>query len=177
LESEDLLVRWQETGEQACSLARSMSIFGDRWTLLIIRQVFMRIRKYSDIQSSLGISRHRLSDRLNRLVSEGVFYKEAYDKAGTRFEYKLTEKGVALYPVIITIIQWGDRWQADADGPPVVYQHKTCGHVIQPEVCCIQCNEVLTAKNTAAIPGPGLLKKVERGELNDKDLTPNNKVG
>jgi DNA-binding HxlR family transcriptional regulator len=170
-------MRWQETGEQACSLARSMSIFGDRWTLLVIRQIFMRIRKFSDIQSSLGISRHRLSDRLNRLVSEEVLFKEAYDKTGTRFEYKLTEKGLALYPVIIAIIQWGDQWQADEDGAPVVYQHKTCGHVIQPKLCCTECNEALTIKNTAALPGPGILKKVERGELNETDLTSYNKTG
>ncbi|MFT5573720.1 MAG: DNA-binding HxlR family transcriptional regulator [Cryomorphaceae bacterium] len=163
-------MRWQDTNTQTCSIARSMSVFGDRWTLLVIRQIFMRIRRFSEIQSSLGIPKHRLSDRLSRLVEDGVVYKDAYDKAGKRFDYKLTEKGLALYPVVVAIAQWGDAWLADDDGNPLEYVHKTCGHSAHPKVCCTVCNESITAHNTYAIPGPGILKKVERDEFSDTDM-------
>jgi len=163
-------MRWQDTNNQTCSIAKSMSIFGDRWTILVIRQIFMRIRRFSEIQSSLGITKHRLSDRLNRLVEEEVLYKEAYDKAGKRFEYKLTEKGLDLYPIILAIAKWGDTWLADADGKPIEYIHKTCGKKTSPILKCNQCHEEISASNTQAIPGPGILKKLARGEFSDADM-------
>lgn len=163
-------MRWQDTSEQVCSLARSMSIFGDRWTLLVIRQVFMKIQKFSSIQKSLGITKHRLSDRLNRLVNLGILYKKPYDNAGTKFEYKLTEKGLALFPIIIGIVQWGDDWLTDQDGPPIVYQHKTCGHFMRPKLCCTECQEEISVHNTFGRPGPGITKKIARNDLSDSNV-------
>lgn len=163
-------MRWQDTHSQPCSIARSMSIFGDRWTLLIIRQVFMGIRKFSSIQTSLGLSKHRLSDRLSRLVDEGILYKEPYDSARRRFQYKLTDKGLELHPIIVAIAQWGDKWLADEDGKPIEYVHKSCGKKAKPMLRCTECNEDITAYNTSAIPGPGILKKIARGEFNDTDM-------
>jgi DNA-binding HxlR family transcriptional regulator len=162
-------MRWQDTNTQTCSIARSMSIFGDRWTLLVIRQIFMRIRRFSEIQSSLGIPKHRLSDRLSRLVEEGVIYKDAYDNAGKRFDYKLTDKGLALYPIVVAIAQWGDNWMADGDGRPIEYIHKDCGHGAEPKVCCTACDEPITAHNTFARPAQGILKKIARGEFSEAD--------
>lgn len=130
----------------------------------------MRMRKFSEIQSSLGITKHRLSDRLNRLVDEQVLYKEAYDKAGKRFEYKLTQKGLDLYPIIVAVAQWGDTWLADDDGKPIEYIHKSCGHKANPKLCCTHCNVEITALNTSASPGPGIIKKMARGEFSDADV-------
>ncbi|MEM7358173.1 MAG: helix-turn-helix domain-containing protein [Pseudomonadota bacterium] len=163
-------MRWQDTNTQTCSITRSLSIFGDRWTLLVIRQIFMRIRRFSEIQASLGISKHRLSDRLTRLVEEDVLYKDAYDQAGNRFEYKLTEKGLDLYPIIVALAGWGDKWLADDDGVPIEYIHKDCGENANAKVCCNHCKEEITANNTYVVPGPGILKKLARNEFSDSDI-------
>ncbi len=163
-------MRWEETNNQVCSIARSLPVFGDRWTLLVLRQVFMKVRRFSDIQTTLGITKHRLSDRLNRLIEDGILYKEMYDEAHKRFEYKLTEKGLDIYPIIIAIAQWGDKWLADEDGIPIEYLHGSCNHVTAPKLMCSYCGEEMHAKNTQAIPGPGILKKLEAGSFTKADI-------
>ena len=120
--------------------------------------------KFSELQKSLGITKHRLSDRLNRLVNSGVLYKELYDENRQHFEYKLTEKGLALYPIILAIAQWGDKWEGDEDGPPVNYFHTPCGEAGTAHVACSKCGEAMNVDNTSAALGPGILNKVERGE-------------
>jgi DNA-binding HxlR family transcriptional regulator len=162
-------MRWDETSTQTCSIAKSTSIFGDRWTLLILRQILMRIGKFSDIQQALGITKHRLTDRLNRLIEDKVIYKHLYDKTYNRYEYRLTEKGTDLYQIFIAIGQWGDKWESDSDGPPIEYIHNDCGHVANPALCCTCCGEKLTASNISLGIGPGLEKKLERNELSDLD--------
>jgi len=163
-------MKWDEIDKQTCSIARSMPIFGNRWTLMIVRQIFMRIRRFSDIQKSLGITKHRLSDRLNRLIEDGVIYKELYDVARKRHEYKLTDKGLDLYPLLVSIAQWGDKWESDQDGPPAKYIHKDCGHVTHAKLRCSECDGVIHAKNTYIQAGPGILRKIERGEFYDEDI-------
>ncbi|MBA6288932.1 helix-turn-helix domain-containing protein [Colwellia sp. MB3u-4] len=163
-------MRWDQVNTQTCSIARSLSIFGDSWTLLVIRQVFMRIRRFSDIQQSLGITKHRLSDRLNRLVEEEIIYKHLYDEKYNRFEYKLTERGLELYPILISITMWGDKWTADADGPPVEYVHKNCGENAKPKLSCSHCDEQINANNTTMRLGPGIEKKLMRGEVKETDI-------
>ena len=91
-------MRWEDVDSQICSMARALAIFGDRWTLLIIRDAFRRVKRFSHFQKSLGITKHRLADRLNRLVEAGIMIKVPYDESGKRFEYRLTEKGIDLYP-------------------------------------------------------------------------------
>lgn len=163
-------MKWQETSEQTCSVARAMSIIGDRWTLLVIRQIFLRIRRFSDIQSSLGISKHRLADRLARLVEQEILFKQAYDSAGSRFEYKLTNKGLDLYPVIISLVQWGDKWMSDDDGVPLEYIHKDCAKVTKPVLKCNECDHEINERSLSVRPGPGILNKIEREELSDIDM-------
>lgn len=165
-------MRWKDINTQTCSIARSITVFGDKWTMLILREIFLKQRRFSDIQKKLGISKHRLSDRLNHLIEHEVLYKKEYDSAHHRFEYRLTEKGVDLYPVIIAITQWGDKWESDEDGVPVEHFHDGCGEHAKPVFSCSVCNETMHARNTTVKPGPGLLKKIERGEAPDIDLTP-----
>ena len=157
-------MRWEEVDSQICSMARGLAIFGDRWTLLIIRDCFRRMRRFSDFQKSLGITKHRLSDRLTRLVEEGILTKVPYDASGKRFEYRLTEKGLDLYPVLMSVVQWGDKWVDDDDGAPVIYTHKLCGKHTQPCYTCDCCGEEIHARDLEPEAGPGVTKKIARGE-------------
>jgi DNA-binding HxlR family transcriptional regulator len=157
-------MKWSQINEQSCSIARSAAIFGDRWTLLILRDIFWKVTKFSELQKSLGITKHRLSDRLNRLVDSGVLYKDLYDENRQHFEYKLTEKGLDLYPIMLAIVNWGDKWEGDLDGPPVHYFHTTCGEAGTAHVACSICGEAMNVNNTSGALGPGILNKVERGE-------------
>jgi DNA-binding HxlR family transcriptional regulator len=158
-------MRWEDIDSQVCSMARALAIFGDRWTLLIVRDAFRRIRRFSDFEKSLGITKHRLSDRLNRLVDEGVMKKALYDEKRGRYEYRLTQKGLELYPVLMSVVQWGDKWACDDDGFPVEFRHKTCGHVSVPRYVCDCCNEPIDPRDMQPIPGPGVERKRARGEL------------
>ncbi len=162
-------MRWEEIDSQVCSIARGLSIFGDRWTLLIIRDAFRRIRRFSEFQKSLGITRHRLSDRLNRLVEAEVLTKVLYDERMSRYEYHLTEKGMDLYPVLMAVVQWGDKWLCDGDGAPIMFQHKPCGHVSSPHFACDHCAKDVHAKEMKPVLGPGVERKLERGELSTDD--------
>ncbi|MEO9943775.1 MAG: helix-turn-helix domain-containing protein [Paraglaciecola sp.] len=163
-------MRWEETSNQVCSVARATSIFGDRWTLIILRQLFLGMRKFSDIQQALGITKHRLADRLGRLTDENIVFKYLYDERYKRYEYRLTEKGVDLYAVILTIGQWGDKWASDNDGPPVEYVHTECKQVAKPKLVCGCCGDDLTPHNLKVRMGPGLKKKHARDELSDQDI-------
>ncbi|WP_197472295.1 helix-turn-helix domain-containing protein, partial [Oleiphilus sp. HI0067] len=109
-------MKWEDIESQNCSMARGLAIFGDRWTLLIIRECFRRVRRFSDFQKALGITKHRLSDRLTRLVDEGILTKVPYDDSAKRFEYRLTDKGLELYPILMSVALWGDKWLSDEDG-------------------------------------------------------------
>lgn len=147
---------WQQVGEMPCSVARSLSVIGDRWTLLIIRNAFLRVRRFADIQVQLGVPKHVLSVRLKRLVDEGVLEKVAYQQAPARYEYKLTEKGRDLYPVIQMLVAWGDKWLDAGKGAPLLYRHKACGKLFTPVVACSECGERVTARDVLVEAGPGL---------------------
>jgi len=155
-------MRWEEIDTQACSIARALVIFGDRWTLLIIRDAFMRVRRFSEFQKSLGITKHRLSDRLNRLVETGILSKELYDQQRSRYHYRLTAKGLDLYPILMTVVQWGDKWTSDQDGSPVTFTHKSCGHTSSPKFVCDHCQQEIHAKEMLPSPGPGNRGKISR---------------
>src|SRR5262245_9027633 len=101
-------MRWREIGGMTCSVARALSIVGDRWTLLILRDAFLRTRRFEDFQASLNLTRHRLADRLRKLVDAGVLERVRYQERPSRYEYRLTEKGRDLYPVIVSLVRWGD---------------------------------------------------------------------
>ncbi|MBI3782492.1 MAG: helix-turn-helix transcriptional regulator [Deltaproteobacteria bacterium] len=150
-------MRWSEIGDMTCSIARALSVVGDRWTLLILRDAFLRTRRFEQFQASLKITRHRLADRLQKLVDNGILERLPYQDNPPRFEYKLTAKGVDLYPVIAALVGWGDRWMAGKDGVPIELVHRGCGHTIAPEFVCPDCREPIGARDMLAQPGPGLL--------------------
>jgi DNA-binding HxlR family transcriptional regulator len=148
-------MKWETLDEEPCSLARTVAVIGDRWSLLILRECFLRIRRFEEFQASLEITRHLLADRLKKLVRFGVLRKIPYQESPKRYEYILTQKGLDLYPIIMSIVHWGDTHMADSRGRPMLHQHKTCGHMFDPVMICSECGEPLTAKAVHVHPGPG----------------------
>jgi len=148
-------MRWDDLGSETCSVARTLAVIGDRWTLMILRDCFLGLRRFEEFEASLGITRHVLSDRLKKLVSEDVLRKEPYGEAPVRYQYRLTEKGFDFYPVIMSIVHWGDSHRADARGAPIVHRHKTCGHQMHGALVCSECGELLDARAVEAVAGPG----------------------
>jgi DNA-binding HxlR family transcriptional regulator len=139
---------------QNCSIAKSLELIGERWTMLIVREVFLGNRRFDEMAARLDIARNVLTSRLSRLVDEGVLTKVRYQERPERFEYRLTEKGIDLWPVIVSLLQFGDRYYAP-DGPPVVLRHKGCGGEVDAHRTCARCGERLTARDVKGEPGPG----------------------
>ena len=106
--------------DQNCSIARALEVLGDRWTILVMREAFMRVRRFDDFQRDLGVARNVLSDRLHRLTEEGLLERHRYQERPERFEYRLTEKGLDLWPVMIALMQWGDRYEQQPEGRPSI---------------------------------------------------------
>jgi DNA-binding HxlR family transcriptional regulator len=141
---------------QVCSIARTLEVIGDRWTMLVIRDVFNGFRRFDDIQGNLGCARNVLADRLSRLVEDGILEKRRYQERPERFEYRLTEKGIDLWPVLVTLLKWGDRHAPGPDGPPVIVRHRGCGGEVNELLNCSRCGKAVTPRTSEATPGPGL---------------------
>lgn len=141
-----------------CSIARTLAIVGERWTMLVLRDAFNGVRRFDDFLASLGIARNILADRLHTLVEHGILERRPYQQRPVRHEYRLTEKGRDLFPVLIALMQWGDRYLAGAAGPPYIVSHRACGHEAIPAVLCPACGDLLTARDTLRTAGPGLTR-------------------
>ena len=150
-------MRWAELDREACSVARSVSVIGDRWSLLILRDCFLRVRRFEEFQARLGITRHVLADRLKKLVDCGVLKRIAYQQRPRRYEYRLTEKGLDLNDLLLALVAWGDRHMAGARGRPKLYRHDACGELFDPVMCCSHCGGAVTARNIRILDGPGAL--------------------
>jgi DNA-binding HxlR family transcriptional regulator len=140
--------------DQNCSIARSLELVGERWTLLIVREAFLGTRRFDDFQRRLGIARNVLQARLERLTDAEIMRRVAYRERPRRYEYRLTSKGVDLWPVIVALLKWGDRHVAP-DGPPVVLQHKGCGGEVDDRRRCMRCGVDLEAWDVIGVGGPG----------------------
>ncbi len=156
-------MRWNEIESDVCSVARTLSVVGDRWTLLILRDCFLGSRRFDEFQKNIGLSRHRLTDRLNKLVEHELLVKKPYQDNPPRSEYVLTEKGKDIHPILVTLTGWGNKWMSDGDGVPLLYHHKKCEHITQPQLSCNHCGDSIDASNMYVTPGPGILKKLQRG--------------
>lgn len=133
-------------------------MIGDRWSLLILRDCFLRVRRFEEFQSRLGVTRHVLADRLKKLVRFGVLRRSPYQENPTRYEYILTQKGLDLYPVVMAIVHWGDTHMVDERGRPMLHQHKNCGKMFDPVLVCSECGEPIVAKEVHVHAGPGAAK-------------------
>jgi DNA-binding HxlR family transcriptional regulator len=144
----------QPIDNDVCSVSRTLDLIGDRWTVLVLRDAFWRVRRFDDFQRRLGIARNILSDRLRKLVDAGIMEKRVYQERPQRYEYRLTEAGKELMPVIVMIMQWGDKHLAGGV-PPVVFRHKECGQITHAECTCAECGEPITAGSVRGEAGPG----------------------
>lgn len=148
------MVRYEELADVPCSITRPLVVFGDRWTLLVLKYAFAGIRRFNTFQAALGISRGRLQDRLDRLVEHGILIKQPA-VGSAHEEYRLTAKGHDIYPILIAIKDWGDAYMSP-DGPPVRYDHKDCTGQVHAHLECDCCGGRLTARDVAPAPGPGI---------------------
>jgi len=140
--------------DMTCSVAQTLDVVGEWWSLLIVRDAFLGVTRFDDFQAGLGISRNILTRRLNHLVDNGILKRVPYSDRPPRSEYRLTDKGRDLWHVVTAMRQWGDRWAASG-GPPLEIRHTACGHVVTAVPACSHCGEALDARSVTAVPGPG----------------------
>jgi DNA-binding HxlR family transcriptional regulator len=140
--------------EMNCSVAQCLEVVGEWWSMLIVRDLFLGITRFEDFHQRLGISRNILNQRLEHLIERGVVDRVPYCEHPVRYDYRLTEKGKDLWPVLTAIRQWGDRWEAP-EGAPLELVHNDCGHVAQVVGTCSVCGEPVTRRDMHAVNGPG----------------------
>jgi DNA-binding HxlR family transcriptional regulator len=136
---------------QVCSIARSLEAIGDRWTLLVIRDLFLGLRRFEDLQRDLGVARNVLTDRLGRLVEEGIVERRLYQERPERHEYRLTDKGLDLWSVMISLMKWGDRHAPDEGGAPTRVVHRDCGGEIDERFNCSRCGAPMDARSAKVV--------------------------
>ncbi len=140
---------------QNCSIAGALEVIGERWSLLIVREVMLGVHRFDEIQGDLGIARNVLQTRLTRLVEQGVLERIPYRERPRRHEYRLTEKGLDLWPSMLALMRWGDRYTPPAGGAPVLLEHRGCGGEVDDHRTCVACGRRLTVRDVRALPGPG----------------------
>ena len=148
-----------------CSIARTVDLVGDGWTPMVLREAFYGTTRFDDFERVLGIGRNVLSQRLGRLLDEGLLERQAYQQNPPRYDYVLTDKGRELFPVLAAMMAWGDRWLAPSDGPPVLLRHTPCGHDAHAEVVCSECHEPLELADVAPHLGPGFPDRLRESAL------------
>lgn len=144
----------------ACSVARTLDVVGDKWTLLILRDAFYGVRRFDDFARDLGIARNVLTSRLTGLVAHGVLERRRYEARPPRHEYVLTEKGRALFPVVMTMMHWGDRWQPEDGEIPVTVVHERCGEATHAVTVCAHCAEPIGPRDVRVEPLPPVVEEL-----------------
>jgi DNA-binding HxlR family transcriptional regulator len=140
---------------QTCSVARTLELVGERWTLLIIRDAFLGVRRFGDFAERLGVARNVLQDRLERLVETGILEKVPYQERPLRHEYRLTDMGRDLWPSIVALLQFGDKHLAAEAGPPMLLLHRGCGGELDDRRMCRVCGAEVELQSVEAVAGPG----------------------
>jgi DNA-binding HxlR family transcriptional regulator len=142
---------------QICSIARSLELIGERWSMLVLREIFRGHRRFGEMQAALGVARNVLAARLDRLVDEGILERRPYSERPRRDEYFLTEKGLDLWPVLVDLLHWGDKHMPMPGGPPTILVHKgECGGRINDRRICERCGSELGPRDALAVDGPGM---------------------
>jgi DNA-binding HxlR family transcriptional regulator len=140
-----------------CTIGAALAIVGEKWTFLVLREAFNGVRRFDDIRRRISAPRQILSDRLARLVEEGLLRKVPYREPGqrARSEYRLTEKGLALFPLMVALLEWGNAYAASPDGPVVDLRHRDCGAPVHLRLSCDAGHPVDSAREITPVPGPG----------------------
>lgn len=145
-----------QTKYRNCSVARTLDIIEDSWTFLTLREMYYGAHRFEEIQKALSVSRATLTERLKRLVDDGLLDRVGYGESGNRFEYRLTDKGLDIYPVILALLKWGDSWLLnEGESPPLSLIHATCGKAINPKIVCSACSEDIYVHEATYRDGPG----------------------
>lgn len=146
---------WDEVGNTVCPIARALAVVGDRWTVLILRELFLGARRFDDFQAQTGISTHLLSTRLKRLEDDGIIARRQYSERPPRHEYRLTDKGLDLYPLLLSLKAWGEKWGGLKRGaePALRIVHRHCGRETGLELSCPSCGEPFGPKDTTVAIG------------------------
>jgi len=144
-----------DTSDWPCTIARSVNVLGDAWNLLVLRDACLGVRRFEDFQRSLRIGRNILTTRLNSLVDEGMLRRVEYQQNPVRHEYRLTDKGRDVYPILAAMAAWGDRWLIGSEGSPLVLHHEACDHDMHAVVVCSECDEPFDVREVKARRGPG----------------------
>jgi DNA-binding HxlR family transcriptional regulator len=142
-------------GRRVDSVARTLEIFHDPWTFVVLREAFFGVRRFDDFQRNLDISRNILTKRLKHLVGHGILERILYQQRPNRYEYRLSERGYDMYPIFAALMRWGDRWLAGVDGAPLLLVHERCGKRTTPTVVCDHCHAPLVAREMSYAAGPG----------------------
>lgn len=151
--------------EKACTVARAAEIFGDAWMLMILREMFLGGRRFDELQRQTGAPTATLSARLKRLESVGVLRRQAYSEHPPRYEYRLTAMGRDLWPIVISMKAWGDKWMGSGDAPVEII-HKGCGHSVTPHMVCPDCHEPMHAHDAVPRLSPEFVQErdIARGK-------------
>jgi len=149
-------LRWST---ENCTVGRAMEVLGERWAFVVLREVFNGVRRFDQMRAHTAIPRQVLTDRLALLVSAGILRREPYRDPGERerHEYRLTEKGFDLYPVLVAVWQWGDRYLSDPEGSPVEMAHRDCGGLVSATLSCSEGHAELKPRDVVTRPGPGAI--------------------
>ena len=139
-----------------CNIAAALEIVGEKWTFLVLREAFNGVRRFDDMQRRTGAPRQVLSNRLAHLIADGILRKSPYQEPGQRprSEYRLTEKGMDLFPVIAALLAWGDK-HAAAAGPQVLLTHRDCGAPVGLQLACADGHVLGSARDVTPVPGAG----------------------
>jgi len=159
-----LLMPYRPFTDQNCSIASTLAIIGERWTLLVMREILLGRIRFADIRARLGVAPNILSDRLQTLVDHRLLQRRRYGKHPEALEYLPTQKGIDLTPVLVTLTQWGDKYLA-SNGPPRVHVHTSCGHDAHPQLHCSHCGETLAPSELRVRPGPGANPEQQKDPL------------
>ncbi len=137
-----------------CSVAGTLAVVGEKWSLLVLREAFLGVRRFADLQRNLGAPKAVLTDRLATLVDQGILRRVPYQAEGERqrHEYRLTEKGIDLYPTLVALMQWGDKYLADDGVPPLELEHRDCGSPVHLGLVCEGGHELTGAREVRAVP-------------------------
>jgi DNA-binding HxlR family transcriptional regulator len=149
-----------------CTIGRAMEILGERWTVVVLREVFTGVRRFDDMRQRTGIPRQILANRLAGLVAHGILRRVPYREPGARVrhEYRLTDKGLDLYPVLVAVGDWGDRYLADPGGPPLRTVHADCQAQVHAVLRCEAGHHITTMRQVQPRPGPGAVPLGRAGQ-------------
>ena len=155
-------MRSSQLVKMTCTIARSVDAIGDPWTIMIVKELFLGQKRFDDFQMYTGMSPHLLSVRMKKLEKHGIVQRLAYQQHPARYEYRLTQKGIDLWPILVALKDWSARWGKWPEGEPLTIRHKACSHVTSLKVVCSHCDLPMNARDVRQEMSPAMIKERAR---------------